>query len=115
MTSKTRMGPSGHGIRRKGSFAGKAVDVGIVHDGFLANMVPAGYGIKKAGIPANTDPWLRTNMEIILGRRNNAITVPKKREITFSATPTKTECEDLYNYANDLQDTLNRLITRLDS
>lgn len=111
----TRVGSSGHGVSRMGSFTGKAVDVGIVGDSFLANMTPAGYGIKKAGIPANTDPWLRTNMEIILGRRNNAVTVPKKRELTFSATPTQAECEDLYNYANDLQDALNRLITRLDS
>lgn len=115
MASKTRLGTGGHGIRRKGSFASKAVDKGVVSDPFLANMVAAGYGIKKAGIPAKTDPWLRTNFEIILGRRNNAITVPRRRELTFSATPTQSECEELYNYANDLQDALNRLITRLDS
>jgi hypothetical protein len=116
MAARTRLGTSGHGQRRYLlGFSGKTPDLGIVNDAYLSALAVASYGIKKAGIPSNTLPWLKTNMEIMLGRRNNAIPVPIKRTLTFSATPTKAECEALYDYANSLQDALSRFITRFDS
>lgn len=117
MAARTRLGGAGYGVRRylAGGFADKAVDLGIVSDAWLTQLRSASYGIKKAGIPSATDAWLRTNMEIMLGRRGNAIPVPVRRTLTFSATPTKAECEALYAYANSIQDALNQLITRFDS
>lgn len=116
MAKKTRLGSGGYGIRRTGSFAGKAVDLGIVEDLFLAALL-AGLdpGIKKPGIPADAPAWLRVMLEIMLGRRGNAVTVPVRQSLTFSAVPTQAECEALYAYANTLQDTLDQLITRFDS
>lgn len=115
MTSKTRLGSGGYGVRRRGTFTGKTLDAGVVADDWLSNLVASSYGIKKAGIPSDTDPWLKTNMEIMLGRRGNAVTVPKKRALTFSATPTQAECEELYNYTNEIQDALHQMIKRFDS
>lgn len=115
MASKSRLGSGGYGIRRKGSFAGKAVDVGVIADAWLSNLDGGTGGIKKPGIPSDTDPWLKTTMEIMMGRRGNAIEVPAKKELTFSATPTKAECEELYNYTNSMRDKLEQLIRRFDS
>lgn len=117
MAAKTRLGTSGYGQRRNlaGGFAGKTPDLGIVADAWLAQLATASYAVKKAGIPSDAQEWLRTNMEIMLGRRGNAVPVPVRQTLTFSATPTKAECEALYAYANSLQDALNRIITRFDS
>lgn len=116
MAKKTRLGSGGYGTRRTGSFASKAVDLGIVEDLFLAALL-AGLdtGIKKPGIPSDTPAWLRTMLEIMLGRRGNVVTVPVRQSLTFSASPTQAECEALYDYANALQDALNQIITRFDS
>lgn len=92
-----------------------ATSNGVVADEWLTNLKTTSYGIKKAGIPNDAPAWLKTDMEIVLGRRNNRVPVPVKRTLTFSATPTKDECEALYAYVNDMQDSLNRLITRFDS
>jgi hypothetical protein len=114
MAAKTRLGPSGHGTRRVGSFAGKAVDAGIVVDAFLSALVQATTG-KKPGIPSDTPAWLRTMLEIITGRRGNRITVPVLQTLTFSASPTQAECEALYAYVNATRAALEEVITRLDS
>ncbi|MDN5752405.1 MAG: hypothetical protein L0H15_03860 [Nitrosospira sp.] len=71
--------------------------------------------IKKPGIPAGTPEWLRTMLEIIVGRRGNKIEVPKHQTLIFSATPTQAECEALYAYANTIRDSLEQLINRMDS
>lgn len=71
--------------------------------------------IKKPGIPVGTPEWLRTMLEIVIGRRGNKIDIPKFEELTFSATPTQAECEALYAYTNKTRAALDQLITRLDS
>jgi hypothetical protein len=55
------------------------------------------------------------NLEVITGRRKNRITVPVKKTLTFSATPTKAECEALYAYTNTVRAALASLLTRLDT
>jgi len=70
---------------------------------------------KKPGIPAGTPPWLKIFLEIIAGRRGNKIAVPLRQNLTFSATPTKAECEALYSYVNDVRASLDTLVNRLDS
>lgn len=111
----TRLGSGGFAARLHGSFAGKTPDMGVVQDAFLAALVTASYGIKKPGIPAGTDAWLKTMLEIMLGRRSNTVPVPPRQSLTFSASPTKAECEALYAYVNKIQDALNQIITRFDS
>ena len=114
MASKSRLGSGGYGIRRRGSFAGKSVDQGIVADAFLSSMAVS-TAIKKPGIPSGTPPWLKTFLEIFAGRRGNKIEVPKFQSLEFSATPTKAECEALYAYTNKVRTAVNEIITRLDS
>lgn len=43
---------------------------------------------------------VKDNLEILTGRRGNAIKVPELRILTFSATPTQAECEALMAYVN---------------
>ncbi|SET69603.1 hypothetical protein SAMN05216412_11318 [Nitrosospira multiformis] len=71
--------------------------------------------IKKPGIPVNTPEWLRNMIEILVGRRNNKIEIPKHETLTFSSTPTQAECEALYEYTNRVRSALDSLITRFDS
>jgi hypothetical protein len=115
MASKSRLGSGGYGIRRKGSFAGKTTDLGVVADAFLASIGTSTAGIKKAGIPADTPAWLRTNLEIYMGRRGNAIPIPAKTTLTFSAAPTQAECEALDAKVNAMHEAMKKLITRFDS
>jgi hypothetical protein len=114
MAAITRLGSSGYGIRRAGSFSGKTADAGIVADAFLSSQAASSAGIKKPGIPSDTPDWLKTMLETIVGRRDNAITPPSFQTLTFSATPTKTECEALYAYVNTIQDALEQLLNRMD-
>lgn len=88
--------------------------VGIVPDAFLASMTVS-TAIKKPGVPTGTPDWLKTTIEIILGRRGNKITPPAEQSLTFSATPTKAECEALYQYTNSVRTAISDLINRLDS
>lgn len=114
MAAKTRLGSGGYGIRRAGSFASKTADAGIVADAFLSTQtVPT--GLKKPGIPSDTPAWLKTLLETIVGRRGNAIEAPKFQTLTFSASPTKAECEALYAYLNDVRQGVEDILTRLDS
>ncbi len=115
MASKSRLTASGFGTRRKGSFASKTVDIGVVADAFLNNLVAPSGGIKKAGIPADTEAWQKTNWEIILGRRGNAVPVPAKKNLTFSASPTQAECEQLFAHVDEVRDSLEKIIRRFDS
>lgn len=115
MASKSRLTSGGYGTRRKGSFAGKTTDLGVIADAFMASLATTTKGIKKPGIPADTPAWLRTSLEIYTGRRGNAIPIPAKQALTFSATPTKEECEALNAKVDRLHDTLNKLLTRFDS
>lgn len=88
--------------------------VGIVADQFLADMVISS-ALKKPGVPSGTPEWLKTTLEIMLGRRNNKITVPGEQALTFSATPTQAEVQALYAYLNEVRGSLNELVNRLDS
>ena len=118
MASKSRLTSSGYATRRKGSFAGKAVDLGIVIDIFTATATGRSakvVGIQKPDIPSDAQPWLKTTLEIMMGRRGNAIDVPEIPEITFSATPTQAECEALYSSVKAMRDALNQLKGRFDS
>jgi hypothetical protein len=70
--------------------------------------------VKKPGIPAGTPDWLKTMMEILTGRRGNRIEAPKFQKLTFSETPTQSECEALYSYTNTVRDALEQVISRMD-
>lgn len=113
MASKSRLGPSGHGVRRKGSFAGKTADAGIIADPFRSTEVVSD-GIKKPGIPSGTPEWLKTMLETVIGRRGNAIDIPPAQNLTFSASPTQEECEALYDYINSVQAAVEQILNRLD-
>jgi hypothetical protein len=71
--------------------------------------------MKKPSIPDGTPVWLRTTLEILTGRRKNAIVPPAPRTLTFSNPPTQAECEALYAYVNDVRNVLDRVLSRLDS
>lgn len=71
--------------------------------------------MKKPGIPANAPGWLRIMLEILTGRRGNKFTVPPARQLTFSAIPTKAECEALYAYLNEVRATVEDIARRFDS
>jgi hypothetical protein len=71
--------------------------------------------VKKPGIPAGTPEWLKTLLEIVIGRRGNAIGVPEFQALTFSASPTKAECEALYAYTNEIRTAVENILARLDS
>jgi len=88
---------------------------GIIYEADLANVTTDTAAIKKPGIPANTQAWLRNTLEILMGRRGNAIDVPEIPEMTFSATPTKAECEMLYISLKRTRDSLNQLKNRFDT
>lgn len=71
--------------------------------------------MRKPSIPSGVAPWLREILEVVIGRRQNKIDVPPARALTFSATPTKAECEALYAYVHDVRAALDALVSRLDS
>ncbi len=100
----------------QGSKAGTgAVSDGIVVEAALSTGVAPMLRIKKPGIPAGTPEWLKTMIELLTGRRGNRIMPPAFRALTFSAVPTRAECEALYAYTNDVRIAVERIITRLDS
>lgn len=100
----------------QGSKAGTgAVSDGIIVESALSTGMAATLRIKKPGIPAGTPEWLKTMIELLIGRRGNRIVPPAFRALTFSAVPTQAECEALYAYTNDVRIAVERLITRLDS
>ncbi|SHL69725.1 hypothetical protein SAMN05216428_10540 [Nitrosospira sp. Nsp11] len=92
-----------------------AVSDGIIVESALSTGMVATLRIKKPGIPAGTPEWLKTMIELLIGRRGNRIMPPAFRALTFSAVPTRAECEALYAYTNDVRIAVERIITRLDS
>jgi hypothetical protein len=94
--------------------ASGTVNNGIVFEDTLTNVQPTSSGIKKPGIPAAAPDWLRTSLEILEGRRGNAIEIPAQQTLTFSSTPTKAECEALYAYVNSVRDATEAILNRLD-
>ena len=92
-----------------------AITDGIVVEAALSTGMAAKLRIKKPGIPAGTPEWLKTMIELLTGRRGNRIMPPAFRALTFSAVPTRAECEALYAYTNDVRIAVERIITRLDS
>ena len=91
------------------------VNAGIVVETALTTGITQADRIKKPGIPTGTADWLKTFLEIIVGRRGNKIAVPAAQDLTFSATPTQAECEALHAYTNEVREAVNKIITRLDS
>jgi hypothetical protein len=87
----------------------------IVIEAALVSGIVEAPRIKKPGVPPTAPEWLKTMIEILIGRRGNRIAIPKFQTLTFSATPTKAECEALYRYTNTVRDSLEQLITRMDS
>lgn len=91
------------------------VNSGIIIESALTDGVTTTIRIKKPGVPTGTPDWLKTLLEIILGRRGNKIAVPAEQNLTFSSTPTQAECQALYSYVNQVRDSLDSLVNRLDS
>lgn len=85
----------------------------VVEPGFIAG-VAATVRLKKPGVPAGAPEWLKTMIEILTGRRGNKIEAPRFQILTFSATPTRAECEALYAYTNTVRHALEQLISRMD-
>lgn len=90
------------------------INNGIVFEASLLTGATASDRIKKPGIPSGTPDWLKTSLEILEGRRDNAITPPAAQALTFSASPTKAECEALFAYVNTIRDALEQLLNRMD-
>ena len=80
--------------------AGSIAD-GITVEPALARGAATRAHVRKPGVPAGTPEWLKTMIEILTGRRGNRIPAPPVRALTFSDTPTRTECEALYAYVNE--------------
>lgn len=91
-----------------------AISDGIVVEAALTTGIAETVRIKKPGIPAGTPEWLKTMLEILTGRRGNRIEAPQFQALTFSAMPTRAECEALYRYTNTVRDSLEQLINRMD-
>jgi hypothetical protein len=87
---------------------------GAVIEPALAKARVKSTSIKKPGIPAGTPDWLKTMMEILTGRRGNRIERPEFQWLTFSETPTRSECEALYSYTNTVRAALEQVISRMD-
>ncbi|KIO48184.1 LamG-like jellyroll fold domain-containing protein [Nitrosospira sp. NpAV] len=87
---------------------------GIMVEAALRASLARTMRMKKPGIPAGTPEWLKTLLEIIIGRRGNAIEIPRFQTLTFSATPTKAECEALYAYTNEVRRSVENILARLD-
>ncbi|SDZ85747.1 hypothetical protein [Nitrosospira multiformis] len=92
----------------------EAISDGVVIESALFSQPAEATYIKKPGIPVGTPPWLKTMLEILTGRRGNRIALPAFRALTFSAPPTRAECEALYAYINSVRDSLEQLISRMD-
>ncbi len=92
-----------------------AISDGIVVETALMTGIARTIRIKKPGIPAGTPEWLKTTIEILIGRRGNKIVAPEFQTLAFSATSTKAECEALYSYTNEVRTAVENILTRLDS
>ena len=100
-------------IQRNNGSAGR-INGGITVEPTLVVRAAKTISLKKPGIPAGTPEWLKTTMEILTGRRGNRIEMPKLQRLTFSETPTQSECEALYSYTNAVREALEQVISRMD-
>jgi hypothetical protein len=100
--TRTQTLAGAHPVQANLSGSGKISD-GMMVEAALTTGIGGSMRVKKPGIPAGTPQWLKTLLEIIIGRRGNAIEPPRFQTLTFSATPTKAECEALYAYTNDVR------------
>lgn len=91
------------------------VNFGTIVEAGLTTGIVESARVKKPGIPANAPQWQKTMFEIMTGRRGNKIDVAAQQNLTFSATPTKEECEALYSYLSEVHKSMNQLINRFDS
>lgn len=94
--------------------AGSITD-GVMVESALTTGSVSRIRVRKPGVPAGTPEWLKTMIEILTGRRGNRISTPPFRPLTFSDTPTRTECEALYSYTNEVREAVEKIVTRLDS
>jgi hypothetical protein len=99
---------------RQFNYAAAAAMGGATIEPALARASIKRTSVKKPGIPTGTPEWLKTMMEILTGRRGNRIEVPKFQQLTFSETPTQSECEALYSYTNTVRAALEQVISRMD-
>ncbi|SHL43225.1 hypothetical protein SAMN05216428_102389 [Nitrosospira sp. Nsp11] len=104
-TTNTNDAVSAYGLVNNGTIVEAALTTGITSTD----------KIKKPGIPVDAPAWLKTFLETIAGRRGNKITPPAFQDLQFSATPTKAECEALYQYVNQVRTSVQDILTRLDS
>ena len=58
---------------------------------------------------------VKDNIEAMSGRRGNKIALPGIQALSFSATPTKAECEALNAYVNEWAKAMSALVARFDS
>ena len=77
--------------------------------------------MKKKQIPetngAATPDFVRAvkdNIEVLTGRRKNAINLPETRTLTFSSPPTQAECQALNEYVNAWAEAVRTLVGRSD-
>lgn len=91
------------------------VNFGTIVETKLTTGIVEAVRVKKPGIPSTAPQWQRTMFEIMTGRRGNKIAIPPQQALTFSATPTKEECEALHSYLNDVRGSMEQLINRFDS
>ncbi|SEK64774.1 LamG-like jellyroll fold domain-containing protein [Nitrosovibrio tenuis] len=108
-----------HVLAVMASGQGNSTSTGVISDGIVVESLLATGTVvtprtKKPGVPAGTPEWLKTMIEILTGRRANKIAVPGFQLLTFSAIPTKAECEALYAYTNTVRHALEQLISRMD-
>jgi hypothetical protein len=99
---------------RQFNFAAAATMGGATIEPALTRASIKRTSVKKPGIPSGTPEWLKTMMEILTGRRGNRIEVPKFQQLTFSETPTQSECQALYSYTNTVRAALEQVISRMD-
>jgi hypothetical protein len=101
------------------SSQGNSTSTGGISGGVVVESLPVTRSApirlaRKPGVPPGTPEWLKTMIEILTGRRGNKIEVPGFQTLTFSASPTKAECEALYAYTNTMRHALEQLISRMD-
>lgn len=97
------------------SAAVAVINFGTIVEAHLKTGIVQESRIKKPGIPADAPEWQRTMFEILTGRRGNKIDMAPHQVLTFSPTPTKEECEALYNYISDVRKSMEQLTKRFDS
>jgi hypothetical protein len=75
--------------------------------------------MKKPALPEpgnqGFDDAVRQWLQIVCARRGPGIVAPVDPNLTFSASPTKAECDALYAYTRKVGAALTALLKRLDT